>query len=202
MASQDIFDQIPDIQAQQPVMPPMSNRRKAMARKQQQDPFAAIEIPQGVQAQMGRKYKQSAAASTSAPAQTPTPAPAPTRSSKPMAAPKIRIGGKHAPAEPEYEELKTPGPGIIQKVRDFFADRNARQIYKAAIAWLSEHEFWFIPVTVILIVVGLLMSRYISFVGAIVLLAIGWLVNRDNDVEDSFVFYLCALVCFIVPYLF
>ena len=197
MASQDIFDQIPDIQSQQPVMPPMSNRRRAMAQKQQQqDPFAAIEIPPAVQAQMGR------------PVQTPTAQP---KASRPVTAqsaaapiPQNSIESKQPTlrSEPEIEDLKTPSPGIGQRIRTFFEDRNARQIYKAAIAWISTHEMWFIFVAVLLIAVGLLVSRYISFVGAIVLLALGWLVNRDNDVDDTFMLYICALACFIIPYLF
>ena len=191
MASQDIFDQLPDLQSQQPVMPPMSNRRRAMAQKQQQDPFAAIEIPQGVQEQMGRPVQQPTA---QAPVQTQTP--------QPQQVPTITLGGNRTTAQPEVEDLRTPGVGIIQRIRTFFADRNAYQVYKSVIAWLADHELWFILVTVILIVVGLLISRYISFGGAIVLLAIGWAVNRDNDVDDSFVFYLCALVCFVIPYLF
>ena len=169
--------------------PRMSNRRRAMMEKQQASPFASIEVPDAVRSQIGANM----------PSQSPAAYVQPQTASEP---PQISINkrGNETPVAPE--DLKVPKEGIFSRIRGYFADRNARQVYNDICIWLSEHALIFAIVAVALIVVGLLVSRYISFAGAIALLVIGWIVNFNKNTDETFAFYIYALAVFMIPYLF
>lgn len=168
--------------------PHMSNRRRAMMEKQQVSPFASIAIPDGVRDQMGSPAAQ----------QPTTPRTQPqTASETPQIS--IRKGGE---SRDEVEDLKVPKEGVFSRIKNYFALRNARQVYNDVCVWLSEHALIFAIVAVALIVVGLMVSRYISFAGAIALLIIGWAVNFNKNTEETFAFYIYALAVFIIPYMF
>ena len=168
--------------------PHMSNRRRAMMEKQQASPFAPIEIPDAVRSQMGTNMNT-------------RPQPVRTQPQTASEMPQISIR-KESREQVAPEDLKVPKEGVLSRIREYFSNRNGRQVYNDICIWLSEHALVFAIVAVALIVIGLLVSRYISFAGAVALLVIGWAVNFNKNTEETFAFYIYALAVFIIPYMF
>lgn len=94
------------------------------------------------------------------------------------------------------------GAGIGERVRDFFDEHPPADAYDAVIDWLRLHSFVSLLIGVAFIAIGLLFNRYVSFAGAVALLAVGWLVGRSDDDYDPYIFYIASLFTFVVPYLF
>lgn len=68
--------------------------------------------------------------------------------------------------------------------------------------WLNDNQWLSFVIAAVSIVAGMMTTKYLSVIIAIVMLGIGYLVERQDDENDSMMTYSAAIICFMVPFLY
>lgn len=93
--------------------------------------------------------------------------------------------------------------GLFSRIAGIFRGRGFMDVVDAFIVWLLDHLPVLLLASVIMILVGLFVNRYISFGCAFVLALAGIVADKRVPERDPFIFFgVFALGIFIIPYLF
>lgn len=70
------------------------------------------------------------------------------------------------------------------------------------IGWYLNHQWVSFAISAVSIAVGMMTSRYVSVVVAILLLGVGYLAEQQDVDDDSMPTYIAAMLAFFVPFIY
>jgi hypothetical protein len=66
--------------------------------------------------------------------------------------------------------------------------------------WLYEYRYLFILLTVLILIVGMLFDRRVSFAAGIGMMLVGSWLGRIDDENDPFTIYICGFIAAVLPF--
>ena len=70
------------------------------------------------------------------------------------------------------------------------------------LGWYLDHQWVSFAISAVSIAVGMMMSRYVSVVVAVLLLGVGYLAEQQDVDDDSMPTYIAAMLAFFVPFIY
>lgn len=90
---------------------------------------------------------------------------------------------------------------LLQRIIFFFRTNSPMEIWVAFLSWIARHPYIVFLIAVIFIAIGMLVSRYISVAGSIVLIFFGALLSKEDYDTAGYCCYAAAFMDFIIPYI-
>ena len=70
------------------------------------------------------------------------------------------------------------------------------------LGWYLDHQWVSFVISAVSIALGMMMSRYVSVVVAVLLLGVGYLAEQQDVDDDSMPTYIAAMLAFFIPFIY
>lgn len=99
------------------------------------------------------------------------------------------------------KERPKANANIFRRAWFFLRTNSLPEMGAVFLSWISRHVYMIFLVAVLFIVVGMMLSRYISAAGALLLVLLGALLSKNDYDTAGYCCYGAAAMDFILPYI-